>query len=370
MKKKSAFIDYESKVLVAIRKKIVATNALAMGKGKGNGRPRFFRQQQKKKPNGEAKDKEDSPWYFTFSPEKWNKSNERVEVNLSKGRSGSKVKFQDYIYKFNGTETLEMFLRWWINLDEIVFSKEHLKFKNKLEIIDRCTGGVSQDTVRNVIKDVMSDDPGTEYQNFTWENELVKYHLRQLRNIDAEQKSRGEHEIRVSAWYEGVECIERDVTGQAFAVRTTRKEWTKDPEVTDEKAEGEYQSFILFEIRYRLIKLICGEDVESRRIYVVTTEQLREFKCTLNMGIKDWWTRFKDFQKFLPLLTWDTGNKRGRQPVALNDEEICELLRVVLSEEVLKYLKKENWDILDHPESETRDKIKTMRSISLTLTTS
>ena len=233
-----------------------------MGKGKGNGRPRFFRQQQKKKPNGEAKDRE-SPWYFTFSPEKWDKSNEKVEVNLSRGRSGSKVKFQDYIFKFNGTETLEMFLRWWINLDEIVFSKEHLKFKNKLEIIDRCTGGVAQDTVRNVIKDVMSADPGTNYLNFIWENELVKYHLRQLRNIDAEQKSRGEHEIRVSAWYEGVECIERDVTGQAFAVRTTRKEWTKDPDVTDSKAEEEYQSFILFEIRYRLIKMICGDDVES-----------------------------------------------------------------------------------------------------------
>ena len=114
-----------------------------MGKGKG-GKP-FFRKKKKKKPNGTDRR---TTYYFTFGPEFWgdDPKNEKVGVEISRCRKGSKVKFQDKLFRYDGTQTLEMFLRWWIEVDEVVFQQENLSFKDKLQVIDRCTGGTAQDS--------------------------------------------------------------------------------------------------------------------------------------------------------------------------------------------------------------------------------
>ena len=81
------------------------------------------------------------------------------------------------------------------------------------------------------------------------------------------------------------------------------------------------------------------------------------------MGIKNWWTRFKEFRKFLPLLTWDHGNKRGWRPVNLTEDEIRKLFYTVLDAQVLKRLRTDNWDILQNTVSATRDKIKILEPV-------
>lgn len=216
-----------------------------MAKGKGG--KQFFRKKKKKNNHG---DDRPTSYYFTFAPEKWDKEkNERVDVELSRGRRGSKVKFTDKLFKYDGTQTLEMFLQWWIELDKIIFHRDNLSFKDKLQVIDRSTGGAAQDTVSQVFNDMMSINPGGDYLNFHWENHLIKYHLKQLRDIDPSQKRRGEDELRVQCWYEGYECEEKNFEQQQFAVRTTVKKWVQNL-VADEQATKEYNGFVLDKIRY------------------------------------------------------------------------------------------------------------------------
>lgn len=77
------------------------------------------------------------------------------------------------------------------------------------------------------------------------------------------------------------------------------------------------------------------------------------------MGIKNWWTQFKEFEKFLPLLTWDHRNKREQKPVPWNKENIWKLFLNVLDNQLLQRLQTEEWDIPKKPwvKLETKSKI-------------
>ena len=134
--------------------------------------------------------------------------------------------------------------------------------------------------------------------------------------------------------------------------------WVPEHETEDEEAIREYESFVFDEIRYRLIKLICGDDVEGKRIYISTRKQLRGFRCHVNKGIMKWWIRFKEFQQYLPLLTWDAGNDRGERPEAMSENDIHDILYDVLDDAILLKWKTDNWDILANPVRETVIKVK------------
>ena len=227
-----------------------------------------------------------------------------------------------------------------------MFSRDNLTFADKLEVINRYTGGTANYIYRKVMNKVTSETPGIHYPDFKWESKLVQHRLEELRDVTNAQHRRGEDKLRVQAWYEGYLCEERDVQTPAFVMSVTMNKWVIDRTQDDEDAEKEYQDFVFEEIRYRLIKTLCGNDVDGKRIYIVTLKQIRDMRCDVHKGIDEWWRRFNDFQRFLPLLTWDAGNAEGQRAKKMEEQDIRSLLMDILDESIQKKLKLDNWDLL------------------------
>ena len=176
-----------------------------------------------------------------------------VKVHLPRGKKGSKVKFQDTLFKYTGRKTLKIFLCWWIELYELIFSKINLYFTNKLQKVNQCSSRTAQDTRWQVLDNVTSENTGLDYPTFKWENKLIHYHLRRsatsITPISREAKMNCVYNLgmRYTNASKNTSCI-----SNLRCIPPWRK--VKHLRVVDEQTEKEYQGSIFNEIHYRLIK--------------------------------------------------------------------------------------------------------------------
>ena len=115
------------------------------------------------------------------------------------------------------------------------------------------------------------------------------------------------------------------------------------------KTRNLYQKLVTLEIYGRLCFRIFGCDHAGRQAYVYEKRHIANMKIMMKKGgIKDYDTRFKELDSYLPYCPWQAGMKQGKLPKVLTEERKQEILLGHLSDHHLERLDGRNWDVLEH----------------------
>ena len=115
--------------------------------------------------------KKQAKYPFTWSDESRD-SDENDTVKFKVDRAGG-IKFENSMYKLEGTESYEMLIKWLISLKEQLFSKTGIALADKFSVLDRILGGKAQTKIRTVVPKIYDADMATTYPNFVWESPRV-----------------------------------------------------------------------------------------------------------------------------------------------------------------------------------------------------
>ena len=101
---------------------------------------------------------------FPWNEESWDgDDNEKVKFKVD--RAGG-IKFENSMYKLEGTKMYEMLIKWLISLKEQFFSKTGISLSDKFDVLDRIVGGKAQTKIRTVVPKIYDPDMANEYPNF------------------------------------------------------------------------------------------------------------------------------------------------------------------------------------------------------------
>ena len=90
--------------------------------------------------------------------------------------------------------------------------------------------------------------------------------------------------------------------------------------VSDPNTKHDYRALVLREIFWRLCMRIFGRDKYGRQAYNHAKRHIASMKIFMKKGgIKEYDTRFKELDSYLPYCPWQAGLKQGLVPTTLSE---------------------------------------------------
>lgn len=217
-----------------------------------------------------ARDHRARRWPFTHEEKKWPDDAKKEKIKIGDTKS---VSFKDDFNVLIGNETGEQFLIWWKHFETKVYNNNKLSWKEKNDVFLCLIKDDALIVVQQCFKEVTSNNPAN-YPNFKWETRFVQEYLRTLReeNITNAQIARGEHDIRVAAFYEGKECVQVTVGTDDAATTQWRKGTTANGEVINQ-----YMAYVYDKIFWRLSSQFFGSDMCGKKVYITMKQFIQNF---------------------------------------------------------------------------------------------